>query len=96
MKYTDFEAIYKAYAGIVVTIDEEEGAFDEEDKPVTLDQSKIDAARVELNKLNYKKERVAAYPFIEDQLDMLYWDKKNGTTTWVEAIDKVKSDYPKP
>ena len=92
----DFEAIYKAYAGVVMVIDETEGAFDGENKPVILDQAKIDAARVELNKLNYQKERVDAYPLIEDQLDMLYWDKKNGTTTWVEAIDKVKSDYPKP
>ena len=92
----DFEAIYKAYAGVVMVIDETEGAFDGENKPVILDQAKIDAARVELNKLNYQKERADAYPLIKDQLDMLYWDKKNGTTTWVEAIDKVKSDYPKP
>ena len=33
---------------------------------------------------------------IEEQLDQLYWDKKNGTNKWVEAIDKVKSDNPKP
>tara|TARA_R100000149_G_C5862165_1_gene127836 strand:- start:75 stop:356 length:282 start_codon:yes stop_codon:yes gene_type:complete len=92
----DFEAIYKAYAGVVMVIDETEGAFDGENNPVILDQAKIDAARVELNKLKYKKEREDAYPLIKDQLDMLYWDKKNGTTTWVEAIDKVKSDYPKP
>ena len=33
---------------------------------------------------------------IKDQLDQIYWDKKNGTNKWVEAIDKVKSDNPKP
>jgi len=27
---------------------------------------------------------------------MQYWDKKNGTTTWVDAVAKVKSDNPKP
>ena len=44
--------------------------------------------------IQYKTDR--AYPSIGDQLDMQYWDKKNGTNKWVEAIDKVKSDNPKP
>jgi len=44
----------------------------------------------------YKRDRVAAYPSLADQLDMQYWDKKNGTTTWVDAVAKVKSDNPKP
>ena len=44
----------------------------------------------------YKKKRREAFPSLSDQLDMQYWDKKNGTTTWVDAIAKVKSDNPKP
>lgn len=44
----------------------------------------------------YKNDRRDAYASIQDQLDMQYWDEKNGTTDWVEHIDKVKSDYPKP
>lgn len=36
-----------------------------------------------------------AYPSVEDQLDMLYWDKVNGTEKWKEAIDKIKTDTPK-
>lgn len=43
----------------------------------------------------YKGKRREAYGRIEDQLDLLYWDKKNGTNKWVEFIDKVKSDNPK-
>ena len=35
------------------------------------------------------------YPSIEDQLDMLYWDRKNGTKKWEETIDKVKEVNPK-
>ena len=27
---------------------------------------------------------------------MQYWDKVNGTTTWQDAIAKVKADTPKP
>jgi len=44
----------------------------------------------------YKIKRANEYPDFVDQLDMQYWDKKNGTTTWVDAIAKVKSDNPKP
>jgi len=44
----------------------------------------------------YKSTRKESYPSLSEQLDMQYWDKKNGTTTWVDAIAKVKSDNPKP
>lgn len=44
----------------------------------------------------YKKEREAAYLPIKDQLDMLYWDMKNGTTTFIQHRDAVKAAYPKP
>ena len=44
----------------------------------------------------YKIKRANEYPDFVDQLDMQFWDKKNGTTTWVDAIAKVKSDNPKP
>ena len=44
----------------------------------------------------YKSKRAETYPSLAQQLDQLYWDKKNGTNKWVEAIDKVKSDNPKP
>ena len=37
----DHEAIYKAYAGTVVAIDDSAGAFDKDGKLVTLEQSKI-------------------------------------------------------
>jgi hypothetical protein len=35
------------------------------------------------------------YPSIQEQLDMQYWDNVNGTTTWKDAIAKVKADNPK-
>ena len=43
----------------------------------------------------YQRDRATAYPSIQDQLDMQYWDKVNGTTNWEDAIAKVKSDNPK-
>ena len=36
------------------------------------------------------------YPDIGDQLDMQYHDKKDGTTTWEDAIQAVKDAHPKP
>ena len=43
----------------------------------------------------YKKNRISAFPSIGDQLDMQYHDELNGTTTWKDAVAKVKSDNPK-
>ena len=36
------------------------------------------------------------YPDIDDQLDMLFHDKKDGTTTWEDAVQAVKDAHPKP
>ena len=65
---------------------EEESARDAEEAAVATEKAANE----------YKKKRREAFPSISDQLDQLYWDKKNGTNKWVEAIDKVKSDNPKP
>jgi len=43
----------------------------------------------------YQRDRASAYPSLADQADMQYWDAVNGTTTWQDAIAKVKADYPK-
>jgi len=40
-------------------------------------------------------ERKVAYGFVQDQLDMLYWDQVNGTSKWKDHITKVKTDHPK-
>jgi len=95
----DHAAIRKAYPTAVI-VDDGAGAFDKDGNSITLVQSEIDAARTTLNTesaaVKYKTDRAAAYPSIADQLDMQYWDKKNGTTTWVDAVAKVKSENPKP
>ena len=59
-------------------------------------QAEITRLTNEYNAAKYQRDRAAAYDPIKEQLDQLYWDKKNGTNKWVEAIDKVKSDNPKP
>ena len=42
-----------------------------------------------------QRKREKEYPSIQDQLDMQYWDKENDTTTWADAIAKVKTENPK-
>ena len=104
----DHDAIYKAYPN-VVTIDDSTGAFDASGNSITIVQSNVDAARVELNKLNYKSERVvgsattSGYLPIQEQLDQLYHDMKDGklgvgatTGSWYVGISSVKTSFPKP
>jgi len=97
----DHEAIRKAYPSIF-TIDDSFKTYglDKDGNKVDVVQSKVDTARSEIDTayaaVKYQRDRAKAYPSIQDQLDMQYWDKKNGTTTWVDAVAKVKSDNPKP
>ncbi len=56
-------------------------------------QSDIDA-KVALEEV--LEARRNAYASIEDQLDQQYHDLVDDTTTWKDAIAKVKSDHPKP
>jgi len=59
--------------------------------------TQIDTEVIRLQKeydaLQYQRDR--QYPSIGDQLDMQYHDELNGTTTWKDAVAKVKSDNPK-
>ena len=99
----DHEAIYKAYAGTVVSIDDSAGAFDKDGKSVSLDQSLIDAARTTLNTeaaaIAYQYKRKSLYPSIGDFADAMYWNSKGDSsklTAYYAACEKVKTDNPKP
>jgi len=62
-----------------------------------ISKANIQAKQTELQNAydakQYQRDRV--YPSIGDQLDMQYKDLLNGTTTWKDAVAKVKSDNPK-
>ena len=110
----DHEAIYEAYKTAtkpVVSIDDSAGAFAADGSKVTLDDTKIAAARKSLDDaaaaILYKSQRTGAagttdtiYPTIGDQLDMLYKDmvagKLDTTGTWATHIKAVKDANPKP
>ena len=68
-----------------------------ENKPATdAEIAQLEKDYSEFLKIEYQLKRQNFYPNIQEQLDMIYWDKKNGTKKWEEAIDKVKADNPKP
>ena len=101
MTYYDHEAVRKAYPEVVSIRDgsNNPGAFLEDGTPVTLDQAKVDAARVELDKLNYRDTRRRLYPTLGDFADAMYWNSKGDSsklTEYYAACEKVKTDNPKP
>jgi len=63
--------------------------------PVADIEAKMVELQAEYDANQYQRDRATAYPSIQDQLDMQYWDNVNGTTNWEDAIAKVKTDNPK-
>ena len=45
---------------------------------------------------DYIDQRLDSYPSLGEQMDMQYWDQKNGTTIWEDTLDAVKAAHPKP
>ena len=93
----DHEAIYSAYSGTVVTIDDSRGAFDKDGNKVTLDSAKVAAARKSIDDAlaatKYQRDRAAEYPTWQDQLDKIY---HSGIDAWKADIKAIKDKYPKP
>ena len=81
----------KVYANLIVT----DGTTKPTEKECTDGLAALQAAW-DLENDSYKSLRRAAYPSQQEQWDMQYWDQVNGTTTWKDAIAKVKADNPKP
>ena len=80
----------------ISTLDNEISLFKPGPMPT---QVEIDGYIVEyeahLKATEYMKKRKIEYPSIEDQLDMIFWDKKNGTIEWEDSIQVIKNKYPK-
>jgi|TARA_Y100000052_G_C2933363_1_gene75833 hypothetical protein len=90
----DHDAIRKAYPSIW-TLDDSfvNYGLDKDGNKVSIEQSKVDAARGELSKLDYKFDRLNNYPSIADQLDLIY---HSGIDAWKAKIKETKDAYPKP
>jgi len=97
------QALTKLRPGATWTIRGEESYSniewtDSEQSKPTEQEVLAEAARLqaEFEYNQYRRDRARAYPRIQDQLDMLYWDKIKGTNTWQEAVEAIKTQYPKP
>ena len=76
----------------------EEFIFTDKQTPPTEEaiQAKLKELQSDYDAIQYQRDREVAYPSIQEQLDMQYWDAVNGTKKWQEAVAKVKTDNPKP
>lgn len=84
----DYQVILKLNPSIVKIVGDV--AYDKDENVVEYDQAEIDAY---LAANAYKAQRAAAYPSFADQFDLLY---HGGLDAWKEAIDAVKTEFPKP
>jgi len=65
--------------------------------PISVEDIKAKQAelKAEYEDKQYQRDRAKEYPPITEQLDMMYWDKVNGTDNFLKAIQAVKAKYPK-
>lgn len=59
-------------------------------------QAEIERLKALAEQRKYRRQRRGNYKSIEEQLDMLYWDKINDTTIWQDHITDIKNTHPKP
>ena len=85
------DAIYQLNPTVVTT--RGDVAYDANEQVVSYD---LAAAEALVAANAYKDQRSLAYPTIQEQLDMQYWDGVNGTTIWADTVASVKSENPKP
>ena len=66
-------------------------------KQALLDAEAAEAAEAKkvADAMTYKEKREDAYAVMGNQFEMMYDDKINDTTTWVDAIAAVKKAIPK-
>ena len=57
-------------------------------------QEEITRLKAEYASLEYARKRKEEYDKL-NQYEMMFDDKRDGTTTWVDKINEIKSRYPK-
>ena len=67
---------------------------DVSNKTVTFDQVRWDSDQNAITSTQYSRDRKAEYDQL-NQFEMMFDDKRDGSTTWVDKINEIKSRYPK-
>ena len=82
----------------VVTINGDTYAYDADGNSVILDEALVSAEVTRLQAAYdaqaYARSRKAAYDLL-NQFEMQFDDAANGTTTWIDAINAIKQEFPK-
>lgn len=84
----------KVVNGKVIPLTEEEiqqVLWDREQERIREEERLAEEQRME-----YARLRKAEYPPLEEQFDMMYHDRINGTEIWLDTITMIKAKYPKP
>jgi hypothetical protein len=82
----------------VVTINGDTEAWDDNGGVVVLDEALITAEvtrlQAEYDSLAYARSRKQEYDKL-NQWEMQFDDQRDGTSTWVDSINEIKSQFPK-
>jgi hypothetical protein len=92
------EAEYNSGVDYVSGADANGTAIFSDTKPYTWSEVSAEKALLQTEYANnqYQRDRAKAYPSLEEQMDMQYWDKINGTNNWETKIAEIKAQFPKP
>ena len=95
-KVNKVDAVHSLVGGQISSIDEK---FTFHDGQIPPSEAEIDAEverlQAEYDAQEYARNRADDYPSTGDQLDMMYKDTKNSTTTHADAVEAVKTKWPK-
>ena len=58
-------------------------------------QEEITRLKAEYDSQEYARKRKDEYDQMGNQFEMMFDDKRDGTTTWVDKINEIKGKYPK-
>jgi quinol monooxygenase YgiN len=89
-------AVNYLYEDVAEAVKNEDGSITAKNSNgdiIELDYTLIDAWQ---DPEAYAFARQDEYAPLKQQLDMMYHDKVNGTTTWEDHINSVKTNNPKP
>ena len=86
----------KSQFAVVATYASLEWLDDTQAKPTEQEfNDAVTAWNAEYDALEYARNRQLEYPSTGDQMDMIYKDNKNSTTTHADAVEVVKTKWPK-
>lgn len=91
--YNIAQALEALYPGSIFRVENIDDIEIDVEIDIEAVKARVQVIQTEYDAVQYQRDR--QYPSLEEQADMAYWDRKNGTTTLDDAIDAVKLQYPK-